>query len=792
MAADFKEKLSEYPLANKFANFIVHSPYKALSVFVISFLILLPGILSIESMWSPRVWFDPDHQEIQKLNRFEQQFGSDTFISIGVHNPKGIFDKSTLKTIEGITEELWLIPDVTRVESLTNYNMIRAEGDDILINPFYSPDSDYNNDSLGKLKKEALNDDVLPDFFISKDATYSILYAYLKPSFDGKEPSYSRTVDEARRIKEKFEKEDLELYLIGPAAGNDAFREVSASDNKRLIPFMFFFIILMLFLQFRSFTTIALAMTLVGGTVGVTFGLLGHIGIIFNSLLAAIPGVLLAICIADSVHIFTSYFHFRKMNHSSQDATHLSLVKNFQPTFLTSLSTAISFLTITHSDIAPIRDLGLLSGFGTMMAWFYTYLILGPVLSLLSPLLDKYPPKSFEFNKLFKGEKKRSSSILMAKMIHQFRWPIIISFILLSISSVMIAIQNEVNSDPMKYFHESVVIRKAYDFTGTKLDGLRGIELVVDSGSAEGIKDPKFLRDLDAYMNWMTKEPEISGVRSVREIIKKMHQTLKEGRSEEYRIPDSKAQVGQLLFLYTMGLPQGMDLNNQFTLDNRRLRIKISWDIETSKESEEKTQYILDKAKDFNINVETGGNAPIYLSINQKVVSTFFSSMAMALGFVSFLLLIVYRDPFISLLAMLPNVIPILFGGALMQLLGKPIDIGTSIVSTVCLGIAVDDTIHFVSSYKQYRSHGMSPIDAITETFLVTGKALVVTTSLLVVGFGAFIFADFVPNRNFGMLCSMILALALLTDLLFLPALLLTIDKEKEEETLSSGLEERT
>lgn len=128
-----------------------------------------------------------------------------------------------------------------------------------------------------------------------------------------------------------------------------------------------------------------------------------------------------------------------------------------------------------------------------------------------------------------------------------------------------------------------------------------------------------------------------------------------------------------------------------------------------------------------------------------------------------------------------------------MELLNKPIDIGTSIVSTVCLGIAVDDTIHFVSSYKQYRNSGLSPLDAITETFLITGKALVVTTVLLVVGFGAFVFGEFVPNRNFGMLCSMVLALALLTDLLFLPALLLVIDQkavtlekaDKDQELLS-------
>ncbi len=782
MAPDFDKNLHQYPVADRWSRFISYSPKRALLLFAFIFLIILPGALTIKSMWSPRVWFDPDHEEIQKLDRFEQQFGSDTFISIGLHDPKGVFNYSTLKVIQEMTEQLWQVPDVTRVESLANHNMIRAEGDDIVINPFLeklTPERDQK--FFEKLKSEALSDEVLPDFFISKDGTYSILYAYLKPSLGGREPSYSKTVDESRKILNQYIDKDIDLFLLGPAAGNDAFREVSASDNMRLIPFMFSFIIFLLFIQFRSFSVIILALGLVATTVGVTFGMLGHLGIVFNSLLSAIPGVLLAICIADAVHIFTSYFHFRRLGKGSLNATHLSLVKNFQPTLLTSLSTAISFLSITHTDIAPVRDLGLLCGLGTLMAWLFTYLGLGSALALISPLLDKHQVKTFEFNKLLKSGRTRSSSRLMVEWIDKLRWPIIVSFILLSGASVYIAIQNEVNSDPMKYFHDSVPIRQAYDFAGTKLDGLRGIEFVVDSGKAEGIKDPEFLRKLDRYLNWMEKEPEISRVRSVREIIKKMHQTLQQGKKEEYRIPDSSQAVGQLLFLYTMGLPQGMDLNNQFTLDNRRLRLKISWSIATSKESVEKTKYLLDKAKEFDLNVQSGGNGPIYLSINQKVVSTFFSSMAMALVLVSILLLLVYKDPFISFLSMFPNVIPLLFGGALMQLLDKPIDIGTSIVSTVCLGIAVDDTIHFVSSFKQYRGQGLSPKRAITETFLVTGKALVVTTILLVMGFGAFVFADFVPNRNFGILCSMILALALLTDLLFLPALLLTVERKKEK-----------
>ncbi|MCF8059744.1 MAG: MMPL family transporter [Bacteriovoracaceae bacterium] len=782
---DHLEKYKDMLWAKKWATFIVEKPYKALGLFLFILLILLPGVFSIESKWSPRIWFDEDHPQIEKLNRFEQQFGSDTFISLGFYHPAGVFQKEVLETIRNVTEDMWLVKDVIRVESLSNYNMIRAEEDDIIINPFFNENISYAPENLEKLKREALADDVLPDFFLSKDATYTILYAYLIPGLGGKEPNFVKAIEDTRKITTKYETKDLRIYLTGPAAANDAFREVSSSDNIKLIPFMFSFIVILLFIQFRSFSAIILSLGLIGTTIGVTFGLMGHLGIIFNSLLAAIPGVLLAICIADAVHIFTSYFHFRTLDYKSKEALHLSLIKNFQPTLLTSLSTAISFISITHTDIAPIRDLGILSGFGTIIAWFFTYLILGPLLSLASHKLDNYPVKTFQFSRFTRKEKdhqsKRANSYMMAHFILKARIPIIISFILISVLSVVIALRNEVNSDPMKYFHESVPIRKAYDFTGTKLDGLRGIEFVIDSGVPEGIKEPEFLKRLDAFMNFIVLDKDITRVRSAREIIKKMNQTLHQGKESEYKIPDSAAAVGQLLFLYTIGLPQGMDLNNQFTLDNRLLRIKVSWKIETSKESEAKKDYLVAKAREYGLDMSAGGNAPIYLSMNQKVVATFFSSMAMALCLVSLLLFIVYRDLLISLLAMLPNVIPLIFGGALMELLDKPIDIGTSIVSTVCLGIAVDDTIHFISSYKQYRSQGLSPIDAITETFLVTGKALVLTTVLLVVGFGAFVFADFVPNRNFGILCAMILALALLTDLLFLPALLLTIDRKKNK-----------
>ena len=228
-----------------------------------------------------------------------------------------------------------------------------------------------------------------------------------------------------------------------------------------------------------------------------------------------------------------------------------------------------------------------------------------------------------------------------------------------------------------------------------------------------------------------------------------------------------------------MGLPQGMDLNNQISLDNRETRFRLLWKIETSAESTEMINRILAKAPDFGLKVRAGGNLPIYTAVNQLIVESFFWSLIGALFFVSFLILVIFKDPLVALIAMLPNVLPMIFGGALMVLMGVYVDIGTSMVIVVCLGIAVDDTIHFIANYKFYRDQGLEIPDSIEKTFSITGKALVVTTILLVAGFGSFAFAEFVPNRTFGILCAQILVFALLIDLTLLPALLIKLRSRK-------------
>tara|TARA_R110000868_G_scaffold155691_3_gene382129 strand:- start:1266 stop:3596 length:2331 start_codon:yes stop_codon:yes gene_type:complete len=775
--------MSKNSVGLRLSRFVVDKPKHALAIFIFIVAVLTPGALLIKSTYTPRMWFASDHKQITALNDFERKFGNDQKTIIGLHNPSGIFNNQTLSLIHDLTHDMWQVSEVIRVESLANHSDMTADGDDVLIAPFLGDNKkEYTVQELAEIKARALADDIIPDYYISHDATYALIFGHLKPAFE-KDPDYNAIVTGTEDLIKKYEGSvpGVELYLLGDSTANEAFREVARDDNLRIMPFMFGTIILILAWLFRNTLAVVMPLLLCYSAIGVTYGLMGWIGLVYNSMLAAIPGILLAISLADAVHILMSFYHFMSEDNAPKEALVKALHKNFKPTLMTSITTSVSFMTIAWTEIIPVRDLGFMSSFGTMMAWLFTYIFVGSTLSLFHHRFKDISSKNI--SALVASNKKVkvfSQAKAWTSFVVRHATKIIVISAILSSTALYLSTKNVVNSDPLKYFTTDVPLRAAYDFSSKKLNGLRGVELVVDSGSPEGVKDPVFLRNLQSFERWLMSIPEITHTKSITQIISKLNRILHSNDPDFEIIPDTQEEVAGLLFLYQMGLPQGMDLNNQITLTNQELRFRILWKIETSTESTEMLNTILAKAPEFNLDVRAGGNLPIYTAVNSLIVESFFWSLIGALLFVSLLILVIFKDPLIATIAMLPNVLPMVFGGALMVLMGVYVDIGTSMVIVVCLGIAVDDTIHFIANYKHYREQGMEIPDAIEKTFSITGKALVVTTVLLVTGFGSFVFAEFVPNRTFGILCAQILIFALVIDLTLLPALLIKFRGRKK------------
>ncbi|MGK0367147.1 MAG: putative RND superfamily exporter protein [Thermoproteota archaeon] len=759
---------SKHSFSTKFSNKIIANPKKSIFAFVLLYLLAIPGLMQIEINFSARVWLAEDDQRILNLNKFERQFGNDESIDIYLVNENGVFNKETISMLHNVTEEMWTLPSVIRVESLTNYNWVESqssgfagEEDEIVIGPFIDVEINLDESYLKKLKEKAMATKDIKGYFISKDSTMLILRGHLKPVFNGPNLDYPTIVSKARAIVNKFNTDDVVMHIGGIAGINDAYKSVSDKDLKKIFPYLCFFILFLLYLTMRSVKATVIPFVLVIISITITYGLEGYLGIKFTNIVSLIPAVVMAVGLADSIHILISYFKYRRDGFENKEAVIESLSHNFLPTLLTTLTTSVGFLSLMRTEIVPIHDLGILGAFGTTVVWLGTYMVLGPLLHL-------FPIKLNAFH--LKESKRKKVDI---SLINKFKWPITICFSLLAITSFYLGSKNQVNSDPLAYFSEDVPISKTVKALEDKLKFSRTIELVIDSGLNGGAKKTQFLNKVDSLLKWSEEQDYIVKVNSILDVLKRMNQVLHQDKEKYYRVPKSDRLVSDLLFLYELGLPPNSNLNTLITLDHRSIRLLYLWTIEDTVGHKNKQTIIMNKAKELGLNISVGGKAPIYSTINELVVEAIIGSMTSTLVFIFALMLLIFKDFKISILSMLPNIIPITIGTAVLFLLGKNIDIGSVLVASVCLGIAVDDTIHFLTNFQGHKNKGASAQEAISETLGEAGKALIVTTLVLVMGFGSFVFGDFTPNRFFGILCAIVLTFALITDLLFLPAILL-------------------
>ena len=774
----YEEKNFSYRLA----TFLVYRPKTAILLGLLLSALFLPGLRFLEADFSYRIWFRPSDPLLQKFDAFERRFGNDEALVVAVHSPSGIFDVATAEMLRDLTADMWQVAEIIRVESLANYNWVHSvvnEEDpserEILIDPLIPDEGPLDAGVLAERRLVALNHEVIPNYLVNEQADTALIFAYLKPAIGGS-PDFQRVMESARAVIDKYREAygtgtgaadaDHTFYIAGGAAISQTFREVTQSDLQNMVPLLMGAVVLFLLFCFRRVSGLLLPFVVIFFTLSATLGFAGWTGLKFNNLTATVPHILIAISIADAVHILVTYFQFRRLGFDRKDGLHKTMVKNIMPTLLTSLSTAIGFFSFATAELVPIVNMGILAGVGTLMAWLVTMLLVAPLLSML--------PLKVKLAEIKHTEREAHPLALRyAQWLQNHRRTVMAGFAITAVVAIYVGLQNEVNSDPFKYFAPEVRTRVANEFIESKVGGTAGFEFVIDSGEVDGIKSPAFLRKLETYQTWLEEADHVTKTVALPDIIKQVNRSLHNDDQAAYVLPDDQATIAQELFFYTMGLPQGMDLTNRMTLEYDQTRLTALTHLHESKRSLQEIARMEAKAQDMGLNAYVTGKIPLYHGMNGHVVRSFFRSISMALILVSLLMVWVLRSWKLGLIAMIPNSIPLVFGAALMTMLGKALDIGTVLVGSTCLGIAVDDTVHFLANYHRWIKAGSSKAEAVAHVITHTGPALLVTTLILVAAFGTFAFASFVPNINFGILTAIVLSTALFADVTLLPAILM-------------------
>jgi predicted RND superfamily exporter protein len=756
--------------SQRFLSFIVARPFVTLAIGFAIIAAMVTGLPKVRANFTHTAFFKADDPALLRFEAFERRFGNDDAVVAVVHSPSGIFDKESTDVLRELTEKMWLVSEVIRVDSLSNFQWVHARGDEIEIEPLLPREGELSPELLAERKKVALEHELLPGYLISEDGKSAVVYARIKPGIEAP-PDAPKISKETLAAVESVKRGDHEFYLTGGPIMTEAFRASSERDLTKVVPMLLGAIVLLLALTFRSVGGVAMTFIVIFPTVIAAIALSGHLGIEMSSVTFALPQVLIAVCIADAVHLLAGFYRGRRAGLDRRSAAMHTLRKNLVPTLLTTASTGLGFFSFATAKLPPIEGFGILAALGTIVAWLVTYLIVGPLM-VLWPGKDAGSSAASTEESLHEATPR---SLAFIGQVDRYRYAIMGVFAAAVVTSAVLGTKNIVNSNPYEYFRKGLPIRNAQEFVLEHLAGIASFELVIDSGKEDGIKDPEFLRKVEELEKRALELPNVNRAVSIVDILRQMNRALSGGDDADYKLPTTKEGIAQEMLLYTMGLPQGMDVNDRVSIKNDALRITFVSTITDSNLTVQTAARLESIARELGLQPRGTGKILLYQGMNGHVVQSFLQSLLLALFFIGSLMLVSFRSIKLGLISMIPNVVPLLCGGAVLYFVSGQLDIGTVLVASVCLGIAVDNTIHILTNFRRHVAEGEAPRVALARLFAHAGPAMLLTTSVLVLGFSTLALGDFMPNVYFGVLTSSILTIALLTDFVLLPAILLTL-----------------
>ncbi len=726
-----------------------------------------------------RVFFSEDNPQLRAFESLQQVYTKDDNILIVLQPAEGdVFTPKTLAALRQLTEASWQLPFSRRVDSLTNFQHSYAEGDDLTVEDLVparlvEAGAALTPERLEAIRAVALAEPLLRDRIVAPDGRTTGVNVTLTLPGES-EDEVLEAMAATRELVAAFEADhpEIKVAVTGLVALDAAFSEASLADLKTLVPAMYGIIIAGLLIFLRSLAGTVATLLVVGLSAASAMGLAGWLGILLTPPSAIAPTIILTLAVADSIHLLVTLLHAMGQGADKRAAIVESLRVNFSPVFLTSLTTAIGFLSLNFSDAPPFRDLGNMTAMGVTAAWIYSATFLPAFLAVV-PLKARQRPAE--------GRNDAMERLGEFVLFHRRKLLWIMLALVVGLGAWIPRI--ELNDQFVNYFEPSIPFRVDTDFAMENLSGIYQLEFSLPAAETGGISEPDYLQKVDAFSAWLRARPEVVHVQSITDIFRRLNKNMHGDEEAWYRLPEERELAAQYLLLFEMSLPYGLDLNNQINVDKSSLRVIATLRNITTRQARQ-----LKVAAEgwLATNMPASASEPtgpfvMFAYISERNIQSMLFGTGLALVLISLSLILALRSLKVGGLSIIPNVIPAVMAFGLWGLLVGEIGLASSVVVATSLGIIVDDTVHFLSKYlRARRERGASPEDAVRYAFATVGRALWVTSAVLVAGFATLSLSAFEGNGSLGMLTAIALVAALIADFLLLPPLLLAIDKEQD------------
>ena len=716
-----------------------------------------------------RILFGENNPQLAAFEAFENTYAVSNTALIAIAPREGsVFTRKTLGAIEGLTEAAWRAPYSSRVNSLTNYSHSEASGDDLIVEPLVDDAQSLSDADLARIETTALNSADIAGRLVSTDGRVGgLAINFVLP--ENPDLAVVQITDYLNALLDQARTShpDIAYYLTGDVVMHRTFADATQDDGQILAPIVFLVIVVATALLLRSILgTLCIAVLLVF-IINTTIGFAGWVGTVFSPTNAGVPIIVMAVAVADSIHIVTSVLLGMRGGMDRNAAIAESLRHNAYPVFLTTVTTVIGFLSLNASDSPPFHILGNLVAFGVSCAFIYSMTLLPALLSIL-PLRTRpvHAGKPVFFD--------RFGAFVVAR--HKF----LLWFVpLLSVFLVLGIPRNELSDNWPQYFDKRYQFRRDTDFVIENLTGMDTLEYSLKSGREGGITDPEYLRAVDVFAEWYRSQPEVTHVQVFSDIMKRLNKNMHGDDPAFYRLPGDPALAAQYLLVYELSLPFGNDLNNRIDVAKSETRMTVVVRNLSSKglrELDARAQAWL-RANMTDLATAATGISMVFAHLSQRNIESMLRGTIIAMALVSFILVLVFRNVRLGLISLIPNFIPAAMSFGLWGYLVGRLGLAGSVMTAIAFGIVVDDTIHFLSKYLKARREGLTAPEAVRSTFGAVGQALWTTTAVLTAGFLVFATSGFEVSWALGLLVTTTIIFAVLADFFLLPTLLMALDR---------------
>lgn len=717
--------------------------------------------------------------EFAEFEEFVEIFGdeNDSFV-IGFRDDP-LITVANLEMIDRITRRIGDLEQTASIISLTNVLDIRGRDDALDVAEFVGP-MPPRRAAMATLRERLTSDPIVAGALISRDATTAATVVRI---------AETRMTEEARavylaRIESLLAEESagrVEFYLAGYPYISDVVLGHMVADTALFMPMLLAVVGTFLWLVFGRLRAVWMPIIPVLIAAILTLGVLSGLGLPMSLLTgeAVLGTLILVIGLADGVHLLSRYDENLRTDpyQDRERVLRVTLRQVGRACFLTSLTTAIGFLSLALADVPSVRDFGIFGALGICFA-FVGAIVLLPALIVLTERRRMSAPRETTTAAWLDRALEATASIVIRRP----RTIVAAGVVLLCAAAASIP-GARVDNRPTRDLKPADPAVLALDFLEDNLGGAYPLDIVVRGGAPDALKNPALLAEVDRIRAGIEKLPFVSKVSTPVEFIKKMNRAMNADRPADYRLPSTSDAVAQYLLLFEMAGGDGEFsrlVNYDYSVARMTAIIKdvpseVYWSIVDELERIEGGRL------PPGVDIRVSGEGPIWRSAAPVLISTLVRSLYLAMPLIFLVTALAFRSVRLGLISILPNLLPLTIGLGLLWPLGISLRFSTITAFPIAFGLAVDDTIHFLNRYRSESAAGKTREQAVRATIMTTGQPILLTSVLLIAGFSVLLLSNFLGMVHVAVLDCIILTMALFGDLLLLPALLLLFGPDGDE-----------